>query len=297
MGRIAETYDEMIASHTKDQNMSPWKFGQICLAVAAVLLLAFQVAAAASTDSDTKIRIALYADDGAAKEGSPQVKKALPVDKGFVITTVTAEEIRNGALDNVDVLIHPGGSGSKQAKTLGDEGRDRVKKFVAEGGGFIGICAGAYLASANYPWSLGLLDAKVVDSAHWARGNGQVQLTITPAGLAALGAGEEHCPIYYGQGPLLAPGEKDDIDDYELLATYDTEIAKNGAPKGIMKGTTAVARGKFGKGRVLCFSPHPEKTPGREPFLQAAVRWAAKADGAGSTSTISPDEPQRGDRK
>jgi glutamine amidotransferase-like uncharacterized protein len=266
--------------------MSSWKFGQTCFPVAPFLLVVCPIAAADSPDGEKIIRIALYADAGAAKEGSPQVKKSLPADKGFELTTVTAEEIRSGALDNFDVLIQPGGSGSKQAKTLGDVGRERVKKFVAEGGGFIGICAGAYLASANYPWSLGLLDAKVVDSAHWARGTGQVQLTLTPAGRAVLGIDDEQCPIYYGQGPLLAPGEKDDIDDYELLATYETEVAKNGAPEGVMKGTTAVGRSAFGKGRVLCFSPHPEKTPGREEFLQAAVRWAAKADRG---------EPQRGD--
>ena len=101
---------------------------------------------------------------------------------------------------------------------------------------------------------------------------------ITPAGRSALGLEDERCPIYYGQGPLLAPGEKDDINDYELLATYETEIVKNGAPEGVMKGTTAVARAEYGKGRVLCFSPHPEKTSGREPFLQAAVRWVAKVE-------------------
>ena len=59
------------------------------------------------------------------------------------------------------------------------------------------------------------------------------------------------------------------------LASYATEMRKNDAPPGVMKGTTAIARGKFGKGRVVCFSPHPEKTPGRETFLQAAVEWAA----------------------
>ena len=64
-----------------------------------------------------------------------------------------------------------------------------------------------------------------------------------------------------------------------------------------MRGTTAIARGHFGKGRVLCFSPHPEKTPGREPFLQAAVRWAANADGGQKSVTAGSGEPQRGERK
>jgi hypothetical protein len=63
-----------------------------------------------------------------------------------------------------------------------------------------------------------------------------------------------------------------------MLAAFETEIAKNGAPRGVMKGTTAIARGNFGDGRVVCFSPHPEQTPGRESFVSSAVRWAAADD-------------------
>ncbi len=255
-----------------------WTFVTTALVVAALQSAACPELRAADPAARKPIRVALYADAGAAKEGSPHIKKSLPVDQGFDLKLVSAEEIRRGALDPFDVLIQPGGSGSKQAKTLGDEGCKREKKFVAAGGGYIGICAGAYLASANYPWSLGLLDAKVVDSAHWARGTGEVRLAITSTGRSALGIKEDQCVIYYGQGPLLAPGEKDDIDDYELLASYETEIAKKNAPQGVMKGTTAIARSTFGKGRVVCFSPHPEKTPGRETFLQSAVRWAARGD-------------------
>jgi glutamine amidotransferase-like uncharacterized protein len=232
---------------------------------------------AAESVAKKAIRVAIYADEGASKKGSPQVQKCLPPEEGFEIKTLTAEDIRNGALERFDVLIHPGGSGSAQAKTLGEEGCQRVQQFVAGGGGFIGICAGAYLASAEYPWSLGLLDAQVIDNEHWARGQGDVELRFSKAGQWALGIEEELCPIRYNQGPLLGPAGKADINDYELLASFDGEIAKNGAPTGVMKGTTAIARGTFGKGRVQCFSPHPEKTPGREKFLQSAVRWVASS--------------------
>jgi hypothetical protein len=120
-----------------------------------------------------------------------------------------------------------------------------------------------------------LLDARVVDREHWARGNGQVQLRLPPAGRSALGHDEETATIYYHQGPLLAPAETEQHPDYEQLASFETENAQNGAPSGVMKGTTAIARGSFGEGRVVCFSPHPEKTPGRESFVSSAVRWAA----------------------
>jgi glutamine amidotransferase-like uncharacterized protein len=247
---------------------------------------------AADPGSTKPIRVAIYADAGATPKGVPEVEKCLPASKGFQVKSITAEQIREGALKNFDVLITPGGSASKQSSTLGEKGREAVKRFVTDGGGFIGICAGAYLASAEYPWSLGLLDAHVLDRAHWARGQGDVQLKLSRAGQNSLTADKEVCTIHYENGPLLGPGNKDDIEDYESLAAFETEIRDNGAPVGAMKGTTAIARGKFGKGRVVCFSPHPEKTPGREAFLASAVRWAANR-----SASLSRAEPQRDDRK
>jgi glutamine amidotransferase-like uncharacterized protein len=147
-----------------------------------------------------------------------------------------------------------------------------------DGGGFVGICAGAYLASTQYRWSLGILNAAVVDDEHWERGIGNVQLRLPPAGRAALELDQELVPIHYNNGPLLAPGNKEQLAKYELLAAYETEIAENGAPTGVMKGKAAIARGALGKGRVICFSPHPEKTPGGDSYLRAAVRWAAHSE-------------------
>ncbi|MCY2986111.1 MAG: hypothetical protein NTY15_20975 [Planctomycetota bacterium] len=47
-------------------------------------------------------------------------------------------------------------------------------------------------------------------------------------------------------------------------------------PTGVMIGTTAIAIGDFGEGRVVCFSPHPEKTPDLESILLQAIHWAAR---------------------
>jgi hypothetical protein len=41
------------------------------------------------------------------------------------------------------------------------------------------------------------------------------------------------------------------------------------------QGPLPAAAGSFGKGRVFCFSPHPEKTNGLHPFVERAVEWAA----------------------
>ena len=73
------------------------------------------------------IRVALYADEGVTKKGLPQVSSVCR-RRRFEVNTVTAEEIRDRRAKEFDVLIHPGGSGSKQAETLGDEGRERGAK-------------------------------------------------------------------------------------------------------------------------------------------------------------------------
>ena len=70
----------------------------------------------------------------------------------------------------------------------------------------------------------------------------------------------------------MAPGDRTDLPPYRILATFNSEIAKKNAPSGVMIGTTAIAASTYGKGRVLCFSPHPEKTKGLEEFVCHAVR-------------------------
>jgi hypothetical protein len=62
-------------------------------------------------------------------------------------------------------------------------------------------------------------------------------------------------------------------------------MAKKGAPSGVMKGTTAIAAAEFGKGRVICISPHPEKTKGLDGFIRHAVTWVASNETATADAT------------
>lgn len=221
------------------------------------------------------LKVAVYTDTGATAGGS-QVLKVLATFPDLSVTRFGAADIRAGKLAGYDVLLHPGGTGGGQGKALGEAGREKVREFVKGGGGYVGICAGAYLASCDYSWSLHILDAKVIDKAHWARGNGDVQLSLSSAGMKLLGAESDRQQLAYFQGPLLAPAGDPDVPDYENLATFESEIALKGAPTGVMIGTTAIASGSFGAGHVLCFSPHPEKTPGKEPLLHQGIRWVAR---------------------
>ncbi|MEM6391934.1 MAG: BPL-N domain-containing protein [Planctomycetota bacterium] len=248
---------------------------------AAVFLIAMlMVAAPALAEADHQpdpLRIAVYDHTNGSAAGPKNLMHILAPDAGFVCTRITPEDIQNGILvsGGFDALILPGGSGSGQAKRLGDAGAQNIKDFVAQGGGYVGVCAGAYLASSHYKWSLNLINAKVLDTKHWNRGTGQTILDFTPEGRAALDQRSRQGEVFYGQGPLLAPGDHPDLPAYETLATYATEIAKKGAPTGVMIGTTAIARAPYGNGRVILYSPHPEKKWGLHHLIVNGVRWAA----------------------
>jgi N-formylglutamate amidohydrolase/glutamine amidotransferase PdxT len=217
-----------------------------------------------------KIMVGVYHDAGAGPSVNDLIRALAKFDT-VTVQNLMADDIKSGKLKEVDVLIQPGGSGGTQGRHLGEDGREKIREFVRSGGGYVGICAGAYLASADYQWSLNILDAKVVDRQHWARGKGTVEIELSDLGKQMLKNQSDHLQIHYAQGPLLAPGNNPDIPDYETLATFKTEIALNGAPKGVMLGTTAAAQGTFGNGRVLCFSPHPEMTQGLEIMVQHAI--------------------------
>ena len=226
-----------------------------------------------SSKPKPKLTVALYEGKGTGGV-SEKLLNLLEKQSNLTIRSVTEEDIREGKLTGCDVLIQPGGGGGVQGRALGEEGRQKIREFVSAGGGYVGVCAGAYLATCEYEWSLNILDAKVVDRQHWDRGFGTVKLSLTPSGREFFGVDRELLSIYYHQGPLLAPADNPDVPDYDNLAKFETGVSKNGAPPGIMRGCTAIASGTYHKGRVICFSPHPELTKGQEHLLERAIQWA-----------------------
>lgn len=220
------------------------------------------------------IDIALYTGEGAA-QARTKLLETLRGKPNVRVHERTAEQIRQGQLAGMEIVLHPGGSGGGQGRALGDAGREAVRKFVADGGGYIGICAGAYLATSHYDWSLHILDAHVIDREHWARGTGTVDIALSDSAKQFFATAKETAAVRYANGPLLGPGNNEKLADFESLAIYRGEIAKNGAPTGVMPGTTAIAKGDYEKGKVVCFSCHPESSDGQQFMLHEAIEWVA----------------------
>lgn len=233
--------------------------------------------APAATSEPAAIRVALYKGPGTGGEGPPSLMKRLSNAPFSSITQITPDEIRSGALTNYDVVIFGGGSGSKEAEGIGEAGREAVKEFVANGGGYIGICAGAYLATSGYPWSLGLVNARTV-SPKWQRGRTLIKLEQTETGHDILGARPGEFDCRYANGPIVAPDNKTNLPPFETLAYFRSEVSSNGAPVGVMINSPAIFSGQYKLGRVICVSPHPEQTDGLHDIVPNAVTWAAQRD-------------------
>lgn len=237
-----------------------------------------------SAAAKERIGVAVYDDEGGGGVGVENIVKSLSDEDLFFIRKVDANDIRSGILNSFDVVVLAGGRGSKQAKSLEPSGADSIRQFVKRGGGYLGICAGAYLATVEYPWSLGILNAVVIDREHWNRGEGFVDINLSAAGQKFFGVEDETINVQYGQGPLLSPADSADLPQYKELASYASEIAKNGAPEGIMMGTTAIAQSEYGSGRVVAVSPHPEKNPQLRHMIATIVRWLAHEGKSGEST-------------
>jgi len=241
------------------------------------LVSVFALNAVARGETPAKLKVILYNDKGSFGLGVPRITEILGKRDDIQLVTLNAEQLRSQDWSDAQVVIFSGGSGSQQSKTIGEAGGKKVHDFVQNGGGYIGICGGAYLACEGFSWGLKVLDAKTVSS-KWQRGKGNVKLELTAKGEEILGfkAGEQR-EIRYANGPIYCTANVEAIPDFEPLAYFRSELAENGSPVGAMVNTPAMVAAPFGKGRVICSSPHPEQTDGMDDWIVKAVRWVAKA--------------------
>lgn len=218
------------------------------------------------------LKIAIYEGSGSGEKGIVSVTQRAQQLPGARVTTVKAAEMGTRDLSEFDVVIFSGGSGSAQSKAIGDAGRKNVREFVERGGGYLGICAGAYLACAGFDWGLGILNAKTVSN-KWMRGGGMVRAELTDTGRTLFGLVEGTFTIRYNNGPIIQPLGRADLPPYQVAALFRTELAKNNTPVGVMVNSPAAVFAPFGKGRVLTISPHSEDTPGLENVIPRALAW------------------------
>jgi hypothetical protein len=207
---------------------------------------------------------------------------------------VSLADIAGGGLRSFDVLVFPGGQSKRQAEELGESGRHAVREFVEAGGGYVGICAGANLATTTFDWSLGLVNAKTLSDKRPSpgpdgvmtvdmgkRGSGNVKMELTGAGRTTLGGKIGLVDAAFHASPVLLAGERAEagLPKCVSLACYRTELWLHKLHIGTMVDTPSILAARFGQGRVIVFSLHPEARAETEPlFVRAVLATAGKVD-------------------
>ena len=245
------------------------------LVAVAIAFVACKGVCMSAEDGDV-CRAAVYRGPGASDTCACASLEILNATPNCEAKYVSPEEIQQGALNNFDVVLFPGGSGSGERRALGESGWRELRAFLENGGGYYGTCAGGYMALYSSEREEGrLINAELHDDA-WERGEKILEIEMTEEGIKLFG--EEfsgRLNIAYQNGPIIVPANYEKLEPYRILAYFRTEVAENNSPQGVQIDSPAIAYGRYGKGRVLICSPHPELTPCLNSLVPKLARFAA----------------------
>jgi len=239
------------------------------------------------------IRVAIYFSHGMDEHSALAMGRAFQW-MGCHVAIVNKDSIKNGSINNYDVLACPGGESRPDPwNELGLDGKSNIQAFIRSGGGYIGICLGA-LYACDYCdfWGVDLAkDELYLDLfpgvAHCGQQDIAPQgglplmtwLTIPDHTNSIIDSQPERIKIvYYPSSPYFQLYENTNVT---IVAEYE------------ITGNPAMIAFEYGKGRVFLSGPHPEievdsdrdgsnrfdelDDEGSEwPLLLSVVKWLKK---------------------
>ncbi len=163
---------------------------------------------------------------------------------------VNEHEVENVDLSQYDLLIFPGGGGFD----LTDAGVEALQAYIRAGGGYVGVCAGAW-AARRY----GLIERDFFPF----RERGWVEVTLREHPVTEGYHLSRKLALRHDNGPFIEAGDVTEIPVmYKAGPPYACVVAK-----------------KLGEGRVVIFSAHPEGEDETRRLTRNAILWAAKVTG------------------
>lgn len=218
-----------------------------------------------------RLRVAIYDDDGSISSSGHGPLWLMQSIRHLTseVCLINAADIKDGALSNADVVVFGGGSSSRQGKSLGHGGRQMVRDFIENGGGYVGICAGAFLAMSSREEYLHLIDAKPRSSS----GSGVVSLHFSNSAKNAIGLSGD-LPVKFSGGPRIAADALPATCD--VWAVFAENLSRDKKSPLKLEGDAAVIATTIGQGKIVLFSPHPERAPGPQEAFWNALTWTSK---------------------
>ena len=176
----------------------------------------------------------------------------------YSINFCDADDILKGALDNtIKLFVMPGGADLYYCEKLNGDGNKIIRKYVEDGGTYLGICAGAYYACSEIEWGkdtnqeiIGLRELSFIK----CTAVGPIYDLIEDANIeknwdniSTIDIEGKLYTVLYRAGPIFSEPEN---DNFKVLARY-CDLPEN---------PPAIIHSSFGKGSVILSSPHIEFT-------------------------------------
>lgn len=269
----------------------------ISLTLAAVVFMGIWSCNETSTSKvqnsvETPIKVGIFFGHGGAETCKWETFEAIKIDHQMRPYFIESSDIASGCLDTLDAIIIPGGGGSRQYLNIGYENRIKIMDFIRNGGGAVGICAGAYLFSNTEGYAcMKLNGAKAIDIEHDNRGHGLSKFTLNEAGRVLFPelANSDTSFVMYYEGPVFVNAE--DSIEYEIFAMMESDVHEEGnAPENMTNGKPFFIGNEYGKGRVFSSIAHPEATPGMRWMIPRMVRWTLRKEYVTySSNAVRPD--------
>jgi glutamine amidotransferase-like uncharacterized protein len=191
---------------------------------------------------------------------------------GYHFTYATSTVINAATLAGYNLLAMPGGDGGSLYLGSSSISGTAIKNFVANGGGYLGICAGAY-AAANYVtgdyYGWGIAPDVNANPVGY---EGQLSMKFTSAAQQVLGRNGTINIAHYNGPAMYVTGGKAIV-----FATYADDHTG-------YKGYADIVGDYYGQGRSILMGSHPELTPQYPDIIAKMIVWAANVPTT-STST------------
>ena len=196
--------------------------------------------------------IALYSDKGAWDQSVIALENMFQW-MGMSTTLIDADFINNNYLGGFKIICFPGGDMYQYSQDISEAGKEKIRSFIRNGGGYIGICGGAYFASETVIWQgnqlsmtpLSLFQGSAegtIDSIVPYPQRGMCQVNIVDTVHAITHSISTPQWILYYWGPVLRP----ETSEVTTLGKYNAV------------NQPAILAFEYGKGRVFITGTHPE---------------------------------------
>ena len=207
-----------------------------------------------------KNEIYIYDDSGVGIESMHQLIKMLSevLGNSYSIKKIDAKSVIKGEwTKRARIFVMPGGADLPYLRKLGGLGNKVIKEFVANGGSYLGICAGSYYASSYVEFDKdGPLEVTGSRELNFFAGKaiGPILATydyssrkgVRAAKISTSFTDAPNLSVYYNGGGYFA--DADLFANTKVLAVYES-------------GLPAIIKTNYGKGIAILSGVHFEYNP------------------------------------